>query len=160
MEVMVADVISETPDTATLVLFTGNDRLDYQPGHFLTVDPHQFESLDRFTAFLEDLKGKKEPPRAYSMSSAPHENQLAFTIKEERYASHSTKYPPPLCPLLVKRTWRRARLLISGFSVRCTLAADIGYRSDHVVHVCAGSRIVPNFSILKHALLHQPRLRH
>src|SRR5688572_27344341 len=47
MEVMVADVISETPDTATLVLFTGNDRLDYQPGHFLTVDPHQFESLQR-----------------------------------------------------------------------------------------------------------------
>ena len=69
MEVMVADVIAETPDTATLVLFTGNDRLDYQPGHFLTVDPHQFESLQRFTAFLEDLKGKKEPPRAVRLTS-------------------------------------------------------------------------------------------
>src|SRR4029434_6191744 len=29
MEVMVADVILETPDTTTLVLFTGNDRLEY-----------------------------------------------------------------------------------------------------------------------------------
>jgi 3-ketosteroid 9alpha-monooxygenase subunit B len=64
LEVMVADVIVETADTATLVLFTGNDRLDYLSGHFLTIDPHQFEALERFTAFLEDLKGKKEPPRA------------------------------------------------------------------------------------------------
>jgi 3-ketosteroid 9alpha-monooxygenase subunit B len=32
LEVMVAEVIRETADTATLVLFTGNDRLDYQPG--------------------------------------------------------------------------------------------------------------------------------
>ena len=31
----------------TLVLFTGNDRLDYKAGHFLTIDPHQFEALDR-----------------------------------------------------------------------------------------------------------------
>ena len=157
---MVADVISETPDTATLVLFTGNDRLDYKPGHFLTVDPHQFESLERFTAFLEDLKGKKEPPRAYSMSSAPHEKQLAFTIKEERYASGATKYPPLLSPLLVRRTARGARLVITGFTGPYTLPDDVESRTDHIVHVCAGSGIVPNFSIIKHALLHHPRLRH
>jgi ferredoxin-NADP reductase len=160
MEVMVADVISETPDTATLVLFTGNDRLDYQPGHFLTVDPHQFESLQRFTAFLEDLKGKKEPPRAYSMSSAPHEKQLAFTIKEERYASGSTKYPPLLSPLLVKRTARGARLVITGFTGPYTLPDDIEAKTEHLVHLCAGSGSVPNVSMLKHALLHHPRLRH
>ena len=39
LEVMVADVVVETPDTTTLVLFTGNDRLEYKAGHFLTVDP-------------------------------------------------------------------------------------------------------------------------
>ena len=44
LEVMVADVTVETPDTSTLVLFTGNDRLDYKAGHFLTIDPHQFEA--------------------------------------------------------------------------------------------------------------------
>src|SRR2546427_12967900 len=81
MEVMVADTIVETPDTATLVLFTGNDRLDYRAGHFLTIDPHQFDSLERFVAYFEDLKGKKEPPRAYSMASAPHERYLAITVK-------------------------------------------------------------------------------
>src|ERR1041384_7995848 len=88
LEVMVADVIVETPDTATLVLFTGNDRLEYAAGHFLTIDPHQFEALERFIAFLEDLKGKKEPPRAYSMSSAPHERYLAITVKEEIGRAH------------------------------------------------------------------------
>src|ERR1051325_9628428 len=69
LEVMVADVVVETPDTSTLVFFTGNDRLEYRAGHFLTIDPHQFEALARFTEFLEDLKGRKEPPRAYSMCS-------------------------------------------------------------------------------------------
>ena len=160
MEVMVADVIVETPDTTTLVLFTGNDRLEYQPGHFLTVDPHQFDALERFTAFLEDLKGKKEPPRAYSLASAPHERLLSFTIKEERYTSGATKYPPLLSPLLVKRTARGARLVITGFTGPYTLPADIDARTDHVVHVCAGSGIVPNYSILKHALLNHPKLRH
>ena len=58
LEVMVADTIVETPDTTTLVLFTGNDRLEYRAGHFLTIDPHQFEALERFTRFLEDLDRK------------------------------------------------------------------------------------------------------
>src|SRR5438128_11279194 len=82
LEVMVADVVVEAPDTTTLVLFTGNDRLEYSAGHFLTIDPHQFEALERFTAFLEDLKGRREPPRAYSMSSAPHGPYLAVTGNE------------------------------------------------------------------------------
>jgi len=49
LEVMVADVSVETPDTSTLVFFTGNDMLDYEAGHFLTIDPHQFEALDQGT---------------------------------------------------------------------------------------------------------------
>jgi 3-ketosteroid 9alpha-monooxygenase subunit B len=160
MEVMVADVIIETPDTTTLVLFTGNDRLEYLAGHFLTIDPHQFESLERFISFLEDLKGKREPPRAYSMSSAPHERYLAVTVKEERYVSGTTKFPPLLSPLLVKRTLRGMRLTVTGFTGPYTLGPDISAQADHVVHVCAGSGSVPNFSMLKFALAHHPRLRH
>jgi ferredoxin-NADP reductase len=77
LEVVVAEAVYETPDTTTLVLQAGDDHLDYKPGQFLTIDPHQFEALERFTAFLEDLKGRREPPRAYSMASAPHEKHLA-----------------------------------------------------------------------------------
>ena len=160
MEVMVADVIIETPDTTTLVLFTGNDRLEYLAGHFLTIDPHQFESLERFISFLEDLKGKREPPRAYSMSSAPHERYLAVTVKEERYVSGATKFPPLLSPLLVKRTVRGMRLVVTGFTGPYTLGPDIGAQTDHIVHVCAGSGSVPNFSMLKFALAHHPTVRH
>jgi 3-ketosteroid 9alpha-monooxygenase subunit B len=160
LEVMVADVIVEAPDTTTLVLFTGNDRLEYSAGHFLTIDPHQFEALERFTSFLEDLKGRREPPRAYSMSSAPHERQLAVTVKEERYLSGVTKFPPLLSPLLTKRTTRGMRLVVTGFTGPYTLPADISSRTDHIVHICAGSGSVPNFSILKFALANHPTVRH
>lgn len=156
---MVADVLVETPDSTLLVLFTGNDRLDYKAGHFLTIDPHQFEALERFIAFLEDLKGKREPPRAYSMASAPHEKYLAVAVKEERYVSGQTKYPPLLSPMLVKRTLRGMRLAVTGFTGPYTLPEDVESRTDHIVHVCAGSGSVPNFSILKHALDHHPRIR-
>ena len=157
---MVADVIVETPDTSTLVFFTGNDRLDYTAGHFLTIDPKQFEALDRFTAFLEHLKGKPEPPRAYSMSSSPHERYLAVTVKEERFVPNVTKYPPLLSPLLVKRTVAGMRLVVTGFTGPYTLPADITSKTDHIVHLCAGSGSVPNLSILKFALVNHPTLRH
>ncbi|HJS59236.1 MAG TPA: oxidoreductase [Vicinamibacteria bacterium] len=160
LEVMVADVINETPDTTTLVLFTGNDRLEYEAGHFLTVDPHQFDALERFTAFLEDVKGRREPPRAYSLSSAPHERYLAFTVKEERYVSGVTRYPPLLSPLLVKRTPRGTRMVVTGFTGPYTLPADAESRAKTLIHVCAGSGIVPNLSILKHALAERPVLEH
>ena len=160
LEVMVADVVMEGPDTATLVLFTGNDRLDYRPGHFLTVDPHQFHALERFIDFFEDAKGKKEPPRAYSLTSAPHERHLAITVKEERYVSRATRYPPLLSPLLVWRTPRGTRMQVTGFGGPYVLPRDIESRTDHLVHVCAGSGIVPNFSMLKHALETGLRLRH
>ena len=157
---MVADVIVETPDTSTLVFFTGNDHLEYKAGHFLTIDPHQFDALERFTSYLEDLKGKRELPRAYSMCSAPHERYLAVTVKEERYVSGSTKYPPLLSPMLVKRTYRGARLVVTGFTGPYTLADNITTQTDHIVHICAGSGSVPNFSMLKYALAALPSLRH
>jgi len=160
IETMVAEVIQETPDTNTLLLFTGTDRLEYEAGHFLTIDPHQFEALERFTAYFEDVKGKREPPRAYSMSSAPHEKYLAVTVKEERYERGSTKYPPLLSPLLVKRTVRGMRIVVTGFTGPYTLPADAESKTDHLVHVVAGSGAVPNFSILKHALTYAPSLRH
>jgi len=160
LEVMVADAIVETPDTTTLVLFTGNDHLEYRAGHFLTIDPHQFEALERFTAFLEDLKGRKEQPRAYSMSSAPHERYLAVTVKEERYISGVTRFPPLLSPLLVKRTVKGMRLAVTGFTGPYTLPDNIDQVTDHIVHICAGSGSVPNYAMLKSALEDHPKLRH
>jgi 3-ketosteroid 9alpha-monooxygenase subunit B len=113
--VTVAAVVSETPDAATLV-YDAPDEPDYRGGQYLTIDPHQFPTLLRFVQLMELLKKRKEPARAYSMASAPHE-PLAITIKIES-------------------------------------------RTDHIVHVCAGSGSVPNWSILKSALRERTRLRH
>ncbi len=157
---MVADVIAETHESATLVLFTGNDALDYQPGHFLTIDPHQFDALDRWVSFLEDQKGKREPMRAYSISSAPHERHLAITVKEERYLRGITKYPPLLSPLLVKRTQRGMRMAVTGFTGPYTLPDDIEAQTDHLIHICAGSGIVPNYAMIKSCLHEGRKLRH
>src|SRR5262249_45322222 len=68
--------------------------------------------------------------------------------------------PPRLPPLLTKRTTRGMRLVVTGFSGPYTLPPDVAARANHVVHVCAGSGSVPNFSILKFALAHHPSLRH
>lgn len=160
LEVMVAETIVETHDTTTLVFFTGNDRLEYKAGHFLTLDPHDFPELERFTAFLEDMKGKKEPPRAYSLASAPHEKYLAITVKEERYIRGQTKYPPLLSPLLVRRIQKGRRMVITGFTGPYTLSENIEDQTDTLYHICAGSGIVPNYSILKHCLHERPRLKH
>lgn len=157
---MVGDVVVETPEATTLVLFTGNDRLEYQPGHFLTIDPHQFEALERWVAYLEDVKGKREAPRAYSLSSAPHERYLAITVKEERYTRGVTRYPPLVSPMLAKRTQRGHRIVVTGFTGPYTLPPRVEGETDHVVHLVAGSGVVPNWSILKHALAAHPRLRH
>jgi 3-ketosteroid 9alpha-monooxygenase subunit B len=159
-EVMVSKVIQETPDTVTLVFFTGNERLEYKAGQFLTIDPHQFPALARFTAFLEDHKKRKEPPRAYSVASAPHEPFIAITVKEEVYLSGATLYPPLLSPLLVRQTPPGTHIKVTGFTGAYVLPEAVEEQTDHIVHVVAGSGAVPNFAILKESLRTGHALRH
>lgn len=159
LEVMVADVIRETHDTTTLILFTGNDLLDYKPGHFITIDPHQFVALERWTSYLEYKKGKKELPRAYSLSSSPDEKYLAITVKEEMYFPGKSKYPPLLSPILSMRTRKGSKMVVTGFTGPYTLPSD-GNLPKEILHICAGSGVVPNFSILKYALKNHPEIKH
>ncbi len=160
MEVVVEHVRRDTPDTSTLFLSADDEPFEYEAGHFLTVDPHQFGELEHFIAYLEDVKGQKEKPRAYSMASAPHERLLAITIKEETYISGETPYPPLISPLLTYYIQAGRRLVISGFTGAYTLPPDIADRTDHIVHVCAGSGIVPNLSLIKESLHRQDPLKH
>jgi 3-ketosteroid 9alpha-monooxygenase subunit B len=158
MQVTVSEIVVETPDTVTLV-YTGPDRFEYKAGQFLTIDPHQFPSLLRFIQLFEQLKKRKEPPRAYSMASAPHE-ELAITIKEETWTPGDQQYPPLLSPFLVHEVSRGMPMTVSGFTGPYTLPDDIEGRTDHVVHLCAGSGSVPDFAIVKGSLRDHPRLRH
>jgi 3-ketosteroid 9alpha-monooxygenase subunit B len=156
--VVVTDVIEETPDAATLV-FEPDQPVSYRAGQFLTIDPHQFKVLASHTAYLEDLKGKKELARAYSVSSAPGE-PLAITIKEEPYLRKVSRHAPLLSPLLTYGIRVGMKFQVVGLTGPYTLPPDIELRAQHLVHVVAGSGVVPNFSILKDALKHHPTVRH
>ncbi len=159
-EAIVEEAVRETADSTTLFFFTGSEQLEYQAGQFLTIRPHQFPALERFVKFFEDVKGKREPARAYSMYSAPHERRLAVTIKEELYISGATKYPPLMSPFLTYRTPPGTRMVLTGFGGPYTLPTDIESRTDRLIHVCAGSGIVPNMSIIRHCLATGVKLRH
>ncbi|MCH8928465.1 MAG: oxidoreductase [Candidatus Marinimicrobia bacterium] len=152
MEVIVSDVVRETEDSTTLFLFTGQESPEYQAGQFLTVDPHQFPALERWCSYLELLKGKKEPPRAYSMSSAPNEKYVSFTVKEDVYYPGETKYPPLLSPLLTFRTPVGTKMKIKGYTGSYIVDEAVQNGCDHILHLCAGSGIVPNYSIIKDEL--------
>jgi ferredoxin-NADP reductase len=158
MHLTVSEVVIETPDTVTLV-YSGTEPFDYRAGQFLTIDPHQFPTLVRFIQLLEQLKKKKEPPRAYSMASAPHE-PLGITIKEETWTPGDQQYPPLLSPFLVHEVPAGMPMTVSGFTGPYVLADDIERKTDHVVHLCAGSGSVPDYAIVKASLRDHPCLRH
>lgn len=160
LEVMVAEVIPEAHDTATIVFFTGNDVLSYQPGNFLTIAPQQFPALERWVNYLEDLKDKKETARAYSLTSSPDEKYLAITVKEERYISGITTYPPLLSPILSRRTFPGQKMVITGFTGPYTFSDKLRNESEEAIHICAGSGIVPSFSIIKHDLRVNEKHKH
>jgi 3-ketosteroid 9alpha-monooxygenase subunit B len=155
---IVSDVVTETPDTVTLVLDLGSPA-SYKAGQYVTVDPHQFAGLLRFVGYLEHLKGRREPPRAYSMCSDPSE-PLAITIKEEFYQAGVTPYPPLISGYLVHQVRTGDRMAVVGFAGAYVFPDDIESRTDHILHLCAGSGSVPNFSMIKDSLRRHAKLRH
>lgn len=155
----VRESIVETPDTRTLVLEVSG-RGAYRAGQYVSIDPHQFIGLRSFVAYLEQQKTRAEPPRAYSMSSAPHEDALAITVKEEVFEPGQTKYPPLLSGFLVYHLRAGDEVTVLGYAGGYVLPEDIEDRTEHVLHLCAGSGSVPNYSMVKDSLHRHARLRH
>ena len=155
-DAVIADIVVETPDTITAFLDLGQP-VKYRAGQYVSIDPHQFPSLGSMTRYLEHLKGRHEPPRAYSMSSAPHEPYVAITIKEEVYDG-VMEYPPLISGFLVHQLRVGDRITVTGFAGAYVLSEDV--KTDHILHLCAGSGSVPNVSIIKDSLLRHPNLRH
>lgn len=156
---LVLESITEAPDTKTLVLDLG-PRSDYRAGQYVSIHPRQFVGLRSFVGYLEHVKKRREPPRAYSMCSAPHEKYVAITIKEEVYDSSQMEYPPLLSGYLVHQVRAGDRMETTGFAGAYVLPEDVETRADHIVHLCAGSGSVPNFSMVKDSLVRHARLRH
>src|SRR5687767_7542854 len=145
-DALVLESIHEAPDTKTLVLDLG-PRSDYRAGQYVSIHPRQFIGLRSFVSYLEHAKKRREPPRAYSMCSAPQEKYVAITIKEEVYDSSQMEYPPLLSGYLVHQVRAGDRMETTGFAGAYVLPEDIESRVEHVLHLCAGSGSVPNFSM-------------
>ena len=158
-DAVVLEAVVETPDTTTLVLDIGAST-PYRAGQYVTIGPQQFVGLRSFTSYLEHVKGRVEAPRAYSMSSAPHERHVAITIKEEVFVPGATKYPPLLSGYLVHQVKAGDRVEARGFTGAYVLPDDIEAQADHILHLTAGSGSVPNFSMLNDSLHRHQRLRH
>jgi ferredoxin-NADP reductase len=159
-DTVVVESVVETDDTRTLWLDPGTAPLDWRAGQYVSIDPHQFPGLRSFVAYLEQRKGRREAPRAYSMSSSPHEPHLGITIKEELFEAGKTEYPPLLSGYLVHQVRAGDRLSVKGFAGAYVLPDDVEARTDHVLHLCAGSGSVPNVSMIKDSLRRHRRLRH
>ena len=154
------DVVRNTHDTVTLFFDTG-DQPDYIAGQFISIDPHQFPELSRQVAYFEHLKGKRETFRAYSMASAPSEKLVSITVKAEGWEK-GDKYPPLLSPFLASEAMKGRTVNFTGYTGPYTLAEDHDVFTKQVLHLVAGSGVVPNYALLKDELLHNkhPSVKH
>jgi ferredoxin-NADP reductase len=162
-DVEVVEVAWETRDTVTLYLDKvepDGEPWDYKAGQFCTVRPHEFPALAQVVPYFEEVKGKREPARAYSLATAPHEPYVGITVKVEYYEAGETKYPPLLSPYLVHGNLLGARFHIQGFGGPYVWPDELLDRSDHVVHIVSGSGSVPNYGLVKDALHRGLPLRH
>jgi 3-ketosteroid 9alpha-monooxygenase subunit B len=159
-DTVVLESIVETADTRTLLLDPGAEVRPWRAGQYLSIDPHQFPGLQSVIAYLEQMKGRREAPRAYSMKSTPDEPHLAVTVKEEVFAAEKMKYPPLISGFLVHQVRAGDRVNVRGFAGAYLLPDNIEAMTDHVLHLCAGSGSVPNLSMVKDSLQGHRRLRH
>ena len=161
MDAVVVDVVRRTHDASSVYFFVGETG-PYKAGQFISIDPHQFPELERWVKHLENVKGKKEPIRSYSMQSAPGEKCVSICVKAEDYDAKVHKYPPLLSPFLASGALKGRECIISGFTGAYYIPDDISDKTDLVLHFVAGSGIVPNYGILKDELKNNknPKVKH
>ncbi len=159
---VVVRAVQETVDTWTLYLFVGENDKAYQAGQFISIGPHQFPELKDLTRYFEYQKSKKEPVRAYSITSAPHEKHVSITIKPEVYEPEPHSFPPLLSPLLASNVLVGREIEFLGYAGGYVMPHEMPAEIDQVVHLVAGSGIVPSFSIIKDELINNknPHLKH
>jgi 3-ketosteroid 9alpha-monooxygenase subunit B len=161
MDAVCVDVVRRTADCSTLYFFVG-DTGPYRAGQFISIDPKDFPELERFAHYLGKMKGKKENVRAYSMSSIPSEKCVSITVKAEPYDPEHDPFPPLLSPFLASGVLKGRECRIKGFSGPYWVPDDIAEKTDQIVHVVAGSGVVPNYAILKDELINNknPNVKH
>ena len=149
-DAIVRQVVKEAPGAVSISLDPGQ-AVEYRAGQFLAIDPLAMDATRALAGDLERRKGRKERPRAYSLSSAPHEPWLSICVKTEPEGD----FPALLSPHLVNRVTVGDVIPCSGFNGLYVVPDELP-SGAHIVHLCAGSGIVPNFAMIKD-LLHKGR---
>jgi ferredoxin-NADP reductase len=159
---VVHDAIKETYDTYTLRIKVADTDHAYKAGQFISIDPHQFMELSEVIAFMEHKKGKKEVVRAYSMASTSTEPYVSITVKPERYEPEEAEFPPLLSPLLASTALVGRPIQFLGYTGAYTIPENVSEQTSEVLHLVAGSGVVPNFAILKDELIQKknPSVKH
>lgn len=158
---VVTSAYKETLDSWTLNIWVHPQDRQYKAGQFISISPHQFIELKDFIAYLEHKKNKKEPIRAYSLASAPHEDYVSITIKPEAYHPNDD-FPPLLSPILASDFLLGRQIEFMGYTGAYVIPQDLRETTKQIIHITAGSGVVPNFAILKDELCNNksPNIKH
>lgn len=148
---VVVNAYKETKDSWTLNIWVHPQDRQYKAGQFISINPHQFNELKDFIAYLEHKKNKKEPIRAYSLASSPHEEYVSITIKPEVYHP-SDDFPPLLSPILASDFLLGREIEFMGYTGAYVIPQDLEATTKQIIHITAGSGVVPNFAIIKDEL--------
>jgi ferredoxin-NADP reductase len=92
------------------------------------------------------------------LTSAPHEKYIAITIRPETYEPEPHAFPPLLSPMLASDVLVGREIEFLGYAGGYVMPHELPNEIDHVVHLVAGSGIVPSFSIIKDELIEKKNL--
>ena len=142
-----SEVRRESASASTLRLDLGGVPLDYRPGQYVTISPHQFESLGPAIREREAARGKKEGPGYFSLSSdALDPSAVEITVKARSSAA-------ALLPHFLANEARAGlRIELAGPDGRYALPAAPPEGVAGILHLCAGSGVAPNRGMIRHAL--------
>lgn len=135
----------ETADAVTL-RFDVQAPFAYRAGQYLTIDPHQFAELEAEVRRREAERGKPLGPGYFSIASDGLDpGILELTLK-------LASPPPLLAGFLVQglRPGADVRLQGPGGNYGLPEAPPAGITG--FIHLCAGSGVVPNRGMVRHAL--------
>lgn len=151
----VSEIRRESSVAVTLRLDLGGKPLDYRPGQYVMIDPHQFPALAAAVEAREAQRGKREGPGYFSLSSdATDPRSVEITVKAP------TGNPAPLPGYLVREAAVGLPVAFDGPAGRYFLPIQAPPGVRGLLHLCAGSGLAPNRGMIRHALLRKWPQRH
>ncbi len=151
---VVKEIRRHGPDAVTVRLEAGG--FSYRPGQHVKIDPYQFAALRSRLREREIEQGRREWPAYFSLSSdGLEERMLEVTPRLARDGRESL-----VAGHLVGHAAAGMELTVEGPGGRYCLPADPPAGIDAFLHVCAGSGVVPNRGMIRHALARDWPQRH